>query len=118
MKYTYIHKMSPTKYVSVFVVYQSNQMNSRLRVNNSKLQVDKGIKTREYLIPTSMTSLLYTVEEETPPVLTADDYPKFESLLNQMDLDETILKNHDTDMGGAYDRGIRVDRDNIFVVRI
>eukprot|EP00798_Chlamydomonas_sp_ICE-L_P028868 gene28868-32058_t len=65
-----------------------------------------------------MASLLYAIEVETPFVITTNDYPKFEGLMNQMELDETILKNHDTGMGGTYDIDICVERDNIFVVRI
>eukprot|EP00798_Chlamydomonas_sp_ICE-L_P028869 gene28869-32059_t len=65
-----------------------------------------------------MTSLLFAVEEETSPVLTPDNYPRFESLMNEMDDDQSILKNHDTGMGGTYDLGVFVERDNTFVVKI
>jgi hypothetical protein len=98
----------PIKYVSVFVVYQTD----------SRVPAYKGIKTKEYLIPTSMKSLLNIVEEEISPVLRAEDYPEFEDLMNEMEMDETILKNHDTGKGGTYHIDVFVERDNTFVVQI
>lgn len=96
------------KYVSVLVVYQTD----------SRVPAYRGIKTKEYLIPTTMKSLLDIVEEEISPVLRVDDYPEFEDLMNEMDLDENILKNHDTGMGGTYHIDVFVERDNTFVVQI